>query len=88
MLSMFKQIVRGRLRWDKLTYYYGSLGLKGLKHWWNEVKLAHKRCNYCGWYIHPHILFDTDPSRYYGNINDVYVCRNCFELYKHEQKLV
>lgn len=57
-----------------------------MKFWIKDIKFAHERCVYCGWYLHPQILFKgiTSPMKmvYWKEPDNNFVCSKCHYLYK------
>ncbi len=74
------------LQLNRIRYNLKIFGLiSGIKFWMKDIKHAHERCAYCGWYLHPQILFKgiDRPTRYtYAKINNAFVCNHCYEIEK------
>lgn len=70
-----------RLRFDKLKYNLKTFRVtSALKFWIQDIKYAHQRCDWCGWYLYPNILFKNvnPPTKMvHWSIDNQWVCANC-----------
>lgn len=73
-----------RLQLKRLKYWYKSFGLKkGIKYWIKDIKYALERCEWCGWYLHPQLIFKNikrPPKLGYRKNNGQWVCAKCYYL--------
>ncbi len=55
-----------------------------VRNWIRDYKHARERCEWCGWYLHPQLMFKNinRPSRltYWKESNGQWVCAKCHYL--------
>lgn len=75
------------MKWIYLYKHYKRYGFKlTIKEWYR----IHKRCAYCGWYLHPQLLFKgiNRPMKmvYWQEEDRGEVCSKCHYLNKELNK--
>ena len=73
---------------NSLLYNIKTFGLiNGFKWWIREFKRCRERCAYCGWYLHPNLLFKnvSVPMRMcnWQELDGNFVCSKCHYLWSY-----
>lgn len=77
-----------RFQLKRLKYNIKSFGFfSGIKIWiFHDLKHAHERCAYCGWYLHPQLIFKgiqrPGTMVYWKEDDGNFVCSSCHFLKK------
>lgn len=75
----FDKLIDGLKRWHPFPLFFTAI-----KFWIQDIKHAHERCAYCGWYLHPQLLFKgiNRPTymTYWHEENGKHVCSKCHYL--------
>ncbi len=71
----------------KFKLYIKTFGIiAAIRHLYRDYLHARERCAYCGWYLHPQLLFKgiKRPTKltYWKENNDLFVCAKCHYLHK------
>lgn len=60
----------------------------GLFNWLREYRRHRERCTWCGWYLHPQLVFKSvkrPTFATYGKIGEDFVCNHCYEIHKNRK---
>lgn len=76
-----------RFRFSNLKYQIKTFGLiRGIRFWIKEIMRSHERCAYCGWYLHPQLIFEDVISVQklciWKEKDDLFVCAKCHFIKK------
>lgn len=74
-----------RLRYNLKTFSFYT----AIRFWINDIKHAHERCQWCGWYLHPQMLFkyvDRPQKLTYWKDGEQWVCSKCHYLNRELNK--